>query len=295
MTILVCGANGQLGRELRRIAGAGETGVWIFTDINELPGEQTRLLDICDAGAVESLTDEVRPDVIVNCAAYTDVERAEDCPEAADMLNRAAPALLAEAALKHGATLIHISTDFVFPGNGRTPLRETDAPGPLNVYGQTKLAGEREILESGCKSIIIRTSWLYSPYGRNFVKSILKLAGERPEIEVVSDQTGSPTAAFDLAGFIRSIITEGKLSRTGLYHYCNGGEASRYEFACCIRDLAGSNCRIEPCTSSAFPSKAQRPEYSSLDTDLVKQTFGVRIPHWKDSLRKVIERLSDNA
>lgn len=291
MNILVTGANGQLGRELRRLSKGTGPDRWLFTDICELPGEDTTLLDITDADAVRLVTESERVSVIVNCAAYTDVEKAEDNPGEAFELNCRAAGNLACAAASLGATLIHISTDFIFPGTGNIPLREDAPTGPLNVYGSTKLQGEEAVLHSGCRAIILRTAWLYSPYGRNFVKSIRHITALRDSIEVVYDQTGSPTSATDLAQLIRHIIASGQLSKTGIYNFTDEGAVSRYDFACCIRDLSGNTCDINPCLSSDYKSKARRPSYAVLDKSLVKRTFGFAVPDWQTSLREVISRL----
>lgn len=283
MKIFVTGANGQLGTELRRIAPA-DNNKWIFTDIAEL--------DISDADAVASMVAEVRPDVIVNCAAYTNVDKAEDDEACADRINRLAVANLAQAARHTGATLIHISTDYVFNGEHFTPYREDDRPSPIGAYGRTKYAGEQAVAASGCKSIIIRTAWLYSAHGNNFVKTMMRLTDERDSLGVVVDQIGTPTSATDLADAIFHIISRGMLGKTGVYHFTDAGVASWYDFAVAIAHLAGNECDIRPILSAEYPSKVTRPHYSVLDKSLFIKTFGYNhIPHWTTSLSKVINEL----
>lgn len=289
MNILVTGANGQLGNELRRLSsGSGQH--FIFTDVNEIPGVETVHLDITDLEAVRLITESEKVDVIVNCAAYTNVEKAEDDLALADLLNHTAPGNLAVAARERDALLIHISTDYVFPGNACKPVRENDQTDPRSVYGATKLAGEKAVTDSGCRNIIIRTAWLYSPYGKNFVKTMLKLTEEKDSINVVCDQVGTPTYAADLAGLILHIIGCGN-PRTGIYHYSDEGAVSWYDFAQTICRMSGHDCRISPCMSSEFPAKAARPHYSVLDKSLVKKTFGITIPYWADSLEDCLKRL----
>ncbi|MBO7311376.1 MAG: dTDP-4-dehydrorhamnose reductase [Alistipes sp.] len=250
--ILVTGAKGQLGRELQSVVGSG----WCFTDVDEL--------DICSKEAVEAYVASNHIDTIVNCAAYTNVDRAEDEPQEAERINSDAVALLAEAARRHNIRLIHISTDYVFGGTHyNTPISEGAEPQPLGVYGTTKLMGERAVVGSGCRHVIIRTAWLYSPYGKNFVSTILGLATERDTIRVVSDQIGSPTYAHDLALVIRD-ISEGRIAAEGLYHYTNEGVVSWYEFARAIVNIAGLECKVEACTTAEYGAKAPRPAYSVL-------------------------------
>lgn len=293
-TILVTGANGQLGTEMRNLAAAGVGGAdarFLFTDVNDVPGAETVHLDITDGAAVTGIVREENVDIIVNCAAYTDVEKAEDNPETADALNHQAVARLAGAALINGATLIQISTDYVFGGDACIPYVETDATAPLGVYGTTKLAGERAVIDSGCKYLIFRTAWLYSPYGKNFLKTMMSLTAERESINVVCDQVGTPTYAEDLAGLIFGIIRTGQTGRQGIYHFTDEGVCSWYDFAREICVAAGNGCVVRPCLSGEYPTKAMRPHYSVLDKSLVKNTFGVSIPHWRDSMLKCIERL----
>ena len=277
MNILVTGAYGQLGTEMRNVSSESSDR-YIFTDIAEL--------DITDSKAVDKLVTSENIDIIVNCAAYTNVDKAEEDEQAADIINHKAVAILASAAADKGATLIHISTDYVFDGNRCVPYREEDMTFPTGAYGRTKLAGEQAVIESGCRYIILRTSWLYSPYGKNFVKTMMKLTAEKENINVVFDQVGTPTYAGDLAALIYKIITDRHLDRQGIYHYSNEGVCSWYDFAVEICRQCGNVCDIQPCHSDEFPSKVRRPNYSVLDKTKVKNTFGVNIPNWKDSLKK---------
>ncbi len=290
MNILVTGANGQLGTELRN-AAAFSRNRFIFTDVSRIPGVETIYLDITNPDAVRLICDSERIDLIINCAAYTNVDKAEDDYAMADLLNHLAPGHLASAAKERGATLIHISTDYVFQGERSQPCREDWPTEPLGVYGVTKLLGEQAVLASGCKSLIFRTAWLYSPYGKNFVKTMRQLTAERGSLNVVFDQVGTPTYAADLAALILHVVESGQLDKTGIYHYSNEGVCSWFDFACAIRDLSGNVCDIRPCHSDEFPSKARRPQFSVLDKTLVKKTFGVTVPHWYDSLKKCIDRL----
>lgn len=277
MNILVTGANGQLGCEMQRL-GAVSPNNYIFTDVAEL--------DVTDAGAVLRAAEQTRAEAIVNCAAYTNVERAEEDEATADRLNRLAPANLAAAAAATGATLIHISTDYVFDGTAHVPYTEQAPTAPLGVYGRTKLAGEQAVEASGCSYLILRTAWLYSAFGNNFLKTMLRLTAERESLNVVFDQIGTPTYAGDLALGIFSVI-EGQQFRghEGLYHFSNEGVSSWYDFAVEIAAAAGHDkCRIEPCHTAEYPSKAPRPAYSVLDKSKFKTTFGIEIPHWRESM-----------
>ena len=287
MNILITGADGQLGNEIRR-KSSGSADKYFFTDYKEL--------DICDKNAVRDFVVTNDIEVIVNCAAYTNVDKAEDEPEKAEMLNATAVGYLAAAAKEADATLIHISTDYVFGGKAyNTPCSEKDANGsPTGVYGITKLHGENAIRLSGCKSIIIRTAWLYSKFGKNFVKTMLSLTSSKPEIKVVFDQVGTPTYAGDLAKFIvEDIITRRQTEKTGTYHFSNEGAISWYDFAKEISRLGGTleKCTILPCHSAEFPSKVVRPSYSVLDKSLLKEVFSVSIPYWRDSLEKCITEI----
>lgn len=284
MNILITGANGQLGTEMRNVA-ASSTDRYLFTDVAEL--------DITDAAAVERLISSEEVKVIVNCAAYTNVDGAEDDEATADLLNHKAVAILAEAAARHSATIIHISTDYVFDGQSCVPYREDDLTAPTGAYGRTKLAGERAVLESGCRYLIFRTAWLYSPYGKNFVKTMMKLTAEKDTLSVVFDQVGTPTCATDLAALIHKVITDRMLDRQGIYHFSDEGVISWYDFAVAIRNLCGHTCDIRPCHSDEFPSKVHRPHYSVLDKTKVKNTFGITVPYWKDSLKTTLAELKN--
>ena len=282
--ILVTGANGQLGSEMRRV-GSVSPNNYIFTDVAEL--------DITDREAVQKFVAEKGVDVIINCAAYTNVDRAEDDIDTARLINATAVANLAEAIKAVGGTLFHISTDYVFGTEGNTPRTEAMPTNPLGVYGLTKLEGEKAIAESGCSAIIFRTSWLYSEFGNNFLKTMMRLTAERENINVVFDQVGTPTYAADLAVLIFSII-EYDIYRgnEGIYHFSNEGVCSWYDFASEIAAAAGnSSCNINPCHSVEFPSKVTRPPYSVLDKSKVKATFGVDIPHWRESMLRCIKRI----
>ena len=278
---MVTGAKGQLGRELQSIVGSG----WCFTDVDEL--------DICSKEAVEAYVTSNHIDTIVNCAAYTNVDRAEDEPQEAERINSDAVALLAEVARRHNIRLIHISTDYVFGGTHyNTPISEDAEPQPLGVYGTTKLMGERAVVGSGCRHVIIRTAWLYSPYGKNFVSTILRLATERDTIRVVSDQIGSPTYAHDLALVIRD-ISEGRIAAEGLYHYTNEGVVSWYEFARAIVNIAGLECKVEACTTAEYGAKAPRPAYSVLSKAKISSVLEDEIPQWQVSLERCIKRINE--
>lgn len=277
LNILITGARGQLGSSLRQL-GSVSPNNYLATDVAEL--------DITDAGAVLQTVKEQRIDVIVNCAAYTNVERAEEDEARADLLNHKAAAYLAAAAKETGATLIHVSTDYVFDGTAHLPYTEDAPTAPLGVYGRTKLAGERAVAESGCKYLTFRTAWLYSEYGNNFLKTMLRLTAEKERLNVVFDQAGTPTYAGDLAMTIFSIVEGGYFAgNEGLYHFSNEGVASWYDFAAEIAAAAGHDkCRIRPCRTAEFPTKAARPAYSVLDKSKIKETFGLEIPHWRESM-----------
>lgn len=282
--VLVTGANGQLGNEMRRL-GSISPNNYIFTDVAEL--------DITDKAAVAQFVATNSVDVIVNCAAYTNVDKAEDDQATAELINATAVANLAEAVKAVDGTLIHVSTDYVFGTDGNTPRTEDMPTAPLGVYGVTKLHGEQAIAASGCKALIFRTAWLYSEFGNNFLKTMLRLTAERPALNVVFDQVGTPTYAGDLAMLIFSIIEYGTYEgNEGIYHFSNEGVCSWYDFATEIAAAAGhTECRINPCHSDEFPSKVTRPPYSVLDKTKVKRTFDVEIPHWRESMIHCINRL----
>ncbi|MDE6512123.1 MAG: dTDP-4-dehydrorhamnose reductase [Muribaculaceae bacterium] len=285
MNILITGANGQLGNCMR-IAANDSKDNYIFTDVAEL--------DITDAEAVARTVRDNDIKVIVNCAAYTNVDKAESDREFAELLNARAVRNLADAVKANDGTLIHVSTDYVFGGSlGNTPRTEEEPVNPTGVYGETKLHGEQQIVESGAKAIIIRTAWLYSEYGKNFVKTMLNLTSSKPELKVVFDQVGTPTYAQDLADTIFDIIENSKFDgNEGIYHYSNEGVCSWYDFTKMIADIAGNNkCDIQPCHSDEFPSPVTRPSYSVLDKTKIKRTFGIQVPYWTDSLKKCIKNL----
>lgn len=282
MNILITGANGQLGNEMRRVS-INSKNRYIFTDVAEL--------NITDKAAIRKMIDGEKISVVVNCAAYTNVDKAEDDETTADLLNNKAVRNIAEACKEFDATLIHISTDYVFQGDKNTPRKEDEPTNPMGAYGRTKLAGEESVKHSGCKYIIIRTAWLYSPYGKNFVKTMRKLTSDKDSIKVVFDQVGTPTYAGDLADVIYKIIEDNMLDKTGFYHFSNEGVCSWYDFAQEICALSGNACDIEPCHSDEFPSKVQRPSFSVLDKTKIKETFDVKIPYWKESLKRCINEL----
>lgn len=286
MRILVTGGDGQLGTCLK-IASENSVNEYIFTDVDDI--------DITDPEAVALGVGCNDFDLIVNCAAYTNVDKAEEQPEFAEKLNADAVGYLAKAAKDNGCTLIHISTDYVFGGNQcNTPRNESEPTNPTGVYGLTKLHGEQKIAESGCKAIIIRTAWLYSEFGKNFVKTMLNLTATKHELKVVVDQTGTPTYARDLASAIVNIIDNNKYpGNEGTYHYSDEGVCSWYDFTKEIAELSGhTECKIEPCSSSEFPSAVVRPSYSVLDKTKFKNTFHIAIPYWKNSLKKCIKNLT---
>lgn len=279
--ILVTGANGQLGSEMRKIGFSIMDDVF-YTDVEEL--------DITNYSAIEKFIRLHEIDTIINCAAYTAVDKAEEEPEKAAKINTLAVANLATAAAKEDCLLIHISTDYVFDGTANKPYTEKDRPCPLSVYGKTKLAGEQEILKSGCLYIIIRTAWLYSSFGHNFVKTILRLADEKSELNVVNDQMGTPTYAADLAKAIAVIMeNDERVEYEGIYHFSNEGICSWYDFATEIVNISGKKCRVNPVTTAEYPSHTPRPAWSVLDKTKIRQIFGVDVPDWKSSLKRMLE------
>ena len=293
MNILVTGANGQLGNEMRIISKQTSYN-YLFTDVVEAEGVKTTLLDITDAEAVDKMVQEQHINCIVNCAAYTNVDKAESDAALCRKLNATAPKILAEAMKKAGGLLIQISTDYVFGGDPyNTPCREDQKGTPTGVYGETKLEGERYIEDTGCDYVIIRTAWLYSEFGKNFVKTMLNLTASKPALNVVFDQAGTPTYALDLAVAIEAVLNDyatekpqNGYSKTGIYHFSNEGVCSWYDFTKVIAELAGHTaCDIQPCHSNEFPSPVKRPAYSVLDKTKIKQTFGLKIPYWTDSLK----------
>lgn len=287
MNILVTGAKGQLGCEMQRL-GAVSPNNYIFTDVAEL--------DITDADAVMNAVKVAAIDIIVNCAAYTNVDKAESDEATAELINATAVGNLARAMKEVGGTLFHVSTDYVFGCDGNTPRTEEMPLNPLGVYGRTKLHGEQAILESGCKALIFRTAWLYSEFGNNFLKTMMRLTSEKEQLNVVFDQVGTPTYAGDLALAIFSIIEASVYAgNEGIYHFSNEGVCSWYDFAVEIAAAAGNtSCRINPCHSSEFPSPVTRPPYSVLDKTKIKNTFDIDIPHWRESMEYCIKRIKAN-
>ena len=293
-TILVTGANGQLGNEMRIIAkSSGDN--YIFTDVNQVEGVETSYLDITDLDAVRRCVVDNKVDTIVNCAAYTNVDAAETNEELAEKLNAEAPENLAKAMKEVGGLLIQISTDYVFgkePYN--VPCREEQQGTPTGIYGMTKLHGEQRIQAVGCDYVIIRTAWLYSEFGKNFCKTMMNLTATKPQLNVVFDQVGTPTYAYDLAKAIAVVIDKFDGSQVGVYHYSNEGVCSWYDFTKMIAEYNGTTeCDIQPCHSDEFPSLVKRPSYSVLDKTKIKETFGVEVPYWTDSLKKCINNLKD--
>lgn len=284
MNVLVTGANGQLGNEMRLMT-QNSSYHYIFTDVEEL--------DITDFNAILQTVKEKEIQIIVNCAAYTNVDKAENDFDIANALNNIAVGRLANVAKAQNATLIHISTDYVFNGNNHIPYTEDDITDPIGVYGKTKLAGEETIKKVGCNYIILRTAWLYSKWGNNFVKTMQKLTLEKDSLSVIFDQIGSPTYAKDLAHAISLIIERNMLNQQGIYHYSNEGVCSWFDFAKEICELSGHNCNITPIHSQEYPSKVTRPHYSVLDKTKFKETFGIPVPYWKDSLKKCINELKE--
>ena len=292
MNILVTGANGQLGNEMRIVSKASAD-KYIFTDVCEQEGNETTFLDITDLKAVRQIVEENNVNAIVNCAAYTNVDAAESAEELAEKLNATAPENLANAMKEVNGLLIQISTDYVFgkePYN--TPCHEDQQGTPTGVYGLTKLHGEQKIIATGCNHVIIRTAWLYSEYGKNFCKTMLNLTATKPQLKVVFDQCGTPTYAYDLALAITEIL---KKPVNGIYHYSNEGVCSWYDFTKMIAEYSGqTDCDIQPCHSDEFPSPVKRPAYSVLDKTKIKETFGVKVPYWTDSLKLCINNLRKN-
>lgn len=300
MNILVTGANGQLGNEMRIISKETNDS-YTFTDVVEVEGVETTILDITDAEAIRKIVKEKDIRCIVNCAAYTNVDKAESDEALCRKLNAEAPKLLAEAIKEVNGLLVQISTDYVFGADPyNTPCREDQKGTPTGVYGQTKLDGEENIKAVGCDYVIIRTAWLYSEFGRNFVKTMLNLTATRPKLNVVFDQAGTPTYAYDLAEAIKTVLADYEkecptagYGKKGIYHFSNEGVCSWFDFTKKIAELAGNTaCDIQPCHSDEFPSPVKRPAYSVLDKTRIKETFGLRIPYWTDSLKVCMENMN---
>lgn len=304
MKILVTGANGQLGNEMRLVA-KGSSDEYIFTDVTEQKGAKTIFLDITDIDALRAIVKSEGVKCIVNCAAYTNVDKAETDEAFCRKLNATAPELMAKVMKEVDGLLIHVSTDYVFGGDPyNTPCKEDQKGTPTGIYGKTKLEGEQEIIASGINHIIIRTAWLYSEFGKNFVKTMLHLTATKSQLKVVFDQVGTPTYAFDLANAITKILDDYKIeivncqlstfnySKSGIYHFSNEGVCSWYDFTVTIAEIAGNtNCDIQPCHSNEFPSPVKRPAYSVLDKTKVKTVFDIKVPYWTVSLRRCIENM----
>lgn len=301
MNILVTGANGQLGNEMRIIARESDD-TYFFTDVNQQEGVETFFLDITDLQTIREMVATHAIDAIVNCAAYTNVDAAESNEALAEKLNAEAPENLARAMKEVNGLLVQISTDYVFgkePYN--VPCKETQQGTPTGVYGMTKLHGEQKIKAVGCKHVIIRTAWLYSEFGKNFCKTMMNLTATKPQLKVVFDQCGTPTYALDLAKTIAHVLADyskeskaDNYSKTGIYHYSNEGVCSWYDFTKMIAEYNGTTaCDVQPCHSNEFPSPVTRPSYSVLDKTKIKETFGIRIPYWTESLKQCITNLKN--
>lgn len=281
--ILITGANGQLGNEMRLLSSENNQYNYFFTDVQEL--------DICDEQAIQAFVTQNNIDVIVNCAAYTAVDKAEDNLDLCRKLNAVAPGYLAKAAQSRGAVMIQISTDYVFDGTNHIPYTEEEATCPASAYGTTKLEGEQNVMNSCSNSMVIRTAWLYSTFGNNFVKTMIRLGKEKESLGVIFDQIGTPTYARDLARAIYAAINKGIVR--GIYHFSNEGVCSWYDFTLAIHRLAGINtCKVSPLHTADYPTKAARPHYSVLDKTKIKETFGIEIPHWEVSLQECINDIN---
>jgi len=283
--ILITGANGQLGSELKVLSSKYSHFDWVFTDWQEL--------DLCDLKNLEHNISIINPQIIINCAAHTAVDKAESEKELSDILNHQSIAIIAKWSYENNCQLIHISTDYVFDGNSSKALTENATTNPINVYGLTKLAGENACLNQNPEAIIIRTSWVYSSFGNNFVKTMSRLMQEKDSLNVVNDQIGSPTYAADLAQAIMTIISHPNW-KVGIYNFSNEGEISWYEFALAIKEIGGFECKISGIASSNYPTPAQRPKFSLLDKTKIKTTFGVEVPEYKESLRNCMQLLANS-
>lgn len=282
MNILITGCNGQLGNEMQLLQAKYAQHTWFNTDVNEL--------DITDKDAIERFVEANHIDGVVNCAAYTAVDKAESDPLLAKKINADAPAFLAEAVGKQGGWIVQVSTDYVFDGTKHTPYVETDSPCPNSVYGQTKLEGEQAVTKLCPNAMIIRTAWLYSEFGNNFVKTMIRLGKERKQLGVIFDQVGTPTYAHDLASVIMTAIDKG--IKPGIYHFSNEGVTSWYDFTKSIHRIAGINtCHVMPLHTAEYPTPASRPAYSVLDKTKIKEAYSINIPHWEESLAKCIAKL----
>lgn len=285
LIIAVSGANGQVGWELHQLSKSNQLFEFIFLSRNEM--------NLSDETSIKLFFDQYKVDYFVNAAAYTQVDLAEDEKELSTTINSKAVSIISKICFEKNIHFIHFSTDYVFNGLGKFPFKETDATSAINFYGQTKLNGEIECLKNNPNSIIIRTSWVYSSHGKNFVKTMLRLMNEKDEISVVNDQMGCPTFAADLAITVLKICDEIEIGNNhkGIYHYCNQGVISWYEFASAIQEIKKINCKINPISTSQFPTKAKRPQFSALNTQKIQKDFNIEIPFWKDSLKKCLESL----
>lgn len=283
MNVLVTGANGQLGSEIRTLAGQYGAYRFVYTDVAEL--------DIVSKSAVEDFFGKNKFDTVINCAAYTAVDKAESDQKTASQVNSLAVANLAAAAKKTGAYLVHVSTDFIFDGKKYTPYVETDKASPISVYGKTKLEGEKAFLKHAGGGAIIRTGWLYSSYGNNFVKTVLRLAREKGKIGMIYDQTGTPTYAADLAKAVLDILPKMKREKKEIYHYADEGVASWYDFAKAVCELSQTACVVRPIETREYPTPAKRPSYSVLNKAKIKSEFGLDIPYWRDSLKICLAKM----
>jgi dTDP-4-dehydrorhamnose reductase len=280
--ILVTGADGQLGYTLQVLSGQYKQYKWQFTDVASL--------DITDKKAIDSWFAKHQPDICINCAAYTKVDQAEQEPETARLINATAVEFLADACEQYNTRLIHISTDFVFDGLQSHPYATTDTPHPIGAYARTKWEGEQKALVWK-RAIVVRTAWVYSPYGQNFMRTMLRLGAERDELRVVSDQVGSPTSTVDLAKALLALVAAGEEVEGKVFHYSNEGVASWYDFAKAIIDIKNLPCRVTPISTREYPTPAKRPAYSVLDKSAIKAALHIEIPHWRDSLRQVLQQV----
>ena len=285
LRVLITGGSGQLGSELKAITAGSGIAEYLFPTREDL--------DLSDLAAIAPTLQRLRPDVIVHAAAYTAVDRAEEEPMLADRLNHLATKEIAQYCGSEHVKLLFVSTDYVYPGDKNAPLKEQDSTGPLNIYGKTKLLGEVAAIRFNPQTLVIRTSWVYSPYGHNFVKTMLRLMQEKSQLRVVDDQFGSPTCAGDLARAIQRIVEAGPW-KPGTYHYCNAGRCSWFEFAIAISELAGLNCEVLPVPSELYPTVAKRPRFTVLDTSKIKKEFDLIIPSWKDSLEAMLQALTQS-
>jgi len=292
MNVLVTGAKGQLGQEIKKISLNNQFSAeykFFYTDVYSEPGIDE--LDITSLSSVRSYVKNNKIDFVINCAAYTAVDKAESEPQKAELINKTGPSNLAKACAEFDIPLVHISTDFIFDGKKKTPYVETDSANPLSVYGKTKLEGEQEVIKLAKTFVIIRTSWLYSEFGNNFVKTILRLTKEKKELKIVSDQIGTPTYAQDLASVVLDIIPKIKNGTKEIFNYSNDGVASWYDFTRAIIDIKKISCEVIPIQTKDYPTAAVRPKYSVLDKTRIKETFDIKIPEWQDSLKRCLARL----